>query len=513
MASPSRTLKLTYLGDASQLKKTNDEVEKGFGKVGDGVKKFGKIAAVGFAAAGAAAIVLGKKLFNAAEEAGTANARIEQITTSMGNFGDEASAVAGDIAKTAGELAKLTGVERNTIKETQALLLTFDSVNKTADQTGGVFERATKAAVDLAAAGFGSATGNAQQLGKALEDPIKGLASLTRSGVTFTDAEKERIATLVESNKVGEAQAIILDAIEKQVGGTAEATSNASDRIKQSFGVITDEIALALAPQFEKLTDAVARLIDRFAEWWKENGPRVIEVIGNTVDKAKALWDIIRTNLEPIVRNLIDTLGELLTTFREWWQRVSPAVFEAFNRIKTAVFTVFDAIKPLITAYKDFYAAIFGGIKKGGSGNLFLSFVETLTKVIEIAAGVIVFIVNRVTDLYNILTRIAQSRPIQAVLGAIGKIGGAIGGAVGRVGGIIGLSQGGIVTRPTLAMVGEGGEPEAVIPLSKMGQMGGGTTIVINGAVDAESTARQINNILNNSQRRTGTTLNPVYAA
>ena len=34
------------------------------------------------------------------------------------------------------------------------------------------------------------------------------------------------------------------------------------------------------------------------------------------------------------------------------------------------------------------------------------------------------------------------------------------------------LASGGIVTRPTLAMIGEGGEPEAVIPLSKMGGMG-----------------------------------------
>ena len=37
---------------------------------------------------------------------------------------------------------------------------------------------------------------------------------------------------------------------------------------------------------------------------------------------------------------------------------------------------------------------------------------------------------------------------------------------------IPGLASGGIVTRPTLAMIGEGGEPEAVIPLSKMGGMG-----------------------------------------
>jgi hypothetical protein len=44
------------------------------------------------------------------------------------------------------------------------------------------------------------------------------------------------------------------------------------------------------------------------------------------------------------------------------------------------------------------------------------------------------------------------------------------------------LAEGGIVTSPTLAMIGEGRGPEAVIPLSKMGSMGfgGGGNITIN---------------------------------
>jgi hypothetical protein len=47
------------------------------------------------------------------------------------------------------------------------------------------------------------------------------------------------------------------------------------------------------------------------------------------------------------------------------------------------------------------------------------------------------------------------------------------------------LAAGGIVTSPTLAMIGEGNGPEAVIPLSRMGEFGigggGGVTINVNG--------------------------------
>jgi len=45
------------------------------------------------------------------------------------------------------------------------------------------------------------------------------------------------------------------------------------------------------------------------------------------------------------------------------------------------------------------------------------------------------------------------------------------------------LANGGIVTGPTLAMIGEGRGPEAVIPLDRMGEFGmggGGTTVNIN---------------------------------
>ena len=91
-------------------------------------------------------------------------------------------------------------------------------------------------------------------------DPIKGITALSRSGVTFTEVEQERIKTLVASNKVSEAQILILEAIETQVGGTALATANASDKIKVGFTQVQEKIGLALLPAFEKLT---AFLLDK----------------------------------------------------------------------------------------------------------------------------------------------------------------------------------------------------------------------------------------------------------
>jgi TP901 family phage tail tape measure protein len=45
---------------------------------------------------------------------------------------------------------------------------------------------------------------------------------------------------------------------------------------------------------------------------------------------------------------------------------------------------------------------------------------------------------------------------------------------------LLGFATGGIVTKPTVALIGEGSESEAVIPLSRLGNMGGGMNVVVN---------------------------------
>jgi hypothetical protein len=145
-------------------------------------------------------------------------------------------------------LQDLTAVDADIIKGAQTKLATFANLNKTIDKSGGAFDRATKASIDLAAAGFGSIEGNAVALGKALNDPIKGIASLTRNGITFTAKEKEKIKTLVEGNKILEAQDLVLKAIEKQVGGTAEAGVSVFEKMNRSMESVSDEVGKILLP-------------------------------------------------------------------------------------------------------------------------------------------------------------------------------------------------------------------------------------------------------------------------
>ena len=82
---------------------------------------------------------------------------------------------------------------------------------------------------------------------------------------------------------------------------------------------------------------------------------------------------------------------------------------------------------------------------------------------------------------------------VDRVKSAASSVGGFVSGTASKIGGILGFAEGGIVTQPTLAMVGEAG-PEAIIPLSKAGTMGLTINITGNSFMGEEGIAEKIGN-------------------
>ena len=256
---------VTFEVDTSGLRKAEQAVSG----IGDNVtKKMGGVGkAAGFAiAAGVTAglVTLGRNVSKyvgnailSAEDENASKARLDNIAKSMGIFGEQASAVSKRLQDLADATAENTGVDDGAIRMTQAKLLTFKELAVTAGEAGAQFDRATMAAIDMASAGFGTAESNAVQLGKALNDPVKGISALTRSGITFNKQEQDRIKTLVQSNKMGEAQALVLKAIETQVGGTAASTAKGSDKMRVVFDNLKEDIGNALLPAMEDFRGAI----------------------------------------------------------------------------------------------------------------------------------------------------------------------------------------------------------------------------------------------------------------
>jgi hypothetical protein len=211
-------------------------------KVGAGLKAG---AAVGVAALGSLAAA-GVKAVVAFEEAESVQ---RKLTNTLGNMGQ--SGAVEELDRLSEALMRKTGVDDEVIKSGQTILATFSEVAASAGETGGAFERASVASLDLAATGFGSVDAASKSLGKALQDPEKGIAALSRAGVTFTQTQKDQIANFVETGRVAEAQNIILSEVEKQVGGNAEAARKASETLKSAIGEAQESLGGLIADLFE----------------------------------------------------------------------------------------------------------------------------------------------------------------------------------------------------------------------------------------------------------------------
>ncbi len=311
-----------------QAKKLGDGVKGGLDKGSSAAASFKKAAlpaSLAFGAITGAAGLFAKQ----AEEAAIAQRRLAQVLTTMG-YGEATDRV----AKYADELEKTVAVDGEVIKATQAKLATFKNLTASVGEAGGAFDRATVAALDLAAAGFGSAETNAVQLGKALQDPVKGLAALGRAGVTFTAQEKEKIKTLMESGRVLEAQDLVLKAIESQVGGTAEATASGFARMKIAMENTGESIGTILLP----VVNIAAGALEAMAGWAEQNAA-VVVALGTVV--AVLAGTIILVNVGMTAYNALAILTKA----------INMALSTSFTQLQVALGAVGVALSLAAAAY------------------------------------------------------------------------------------------------------------------------------------------------------------------
>ena len=164
-----------------------------------------------------AVINFGKAAVNAYNESALAAAKLNAVLKSTGGVAGQS---AEEIQALAANLQKTTTYEDDATVAAASLLATFKSVS------GQNFEQAIKTAQDLATIMGGDLNGSVLQLGKALEDPERGLVALRKSGVSFTQSQIEGIKELISEGKKYEAQQLILKEVNSQVGGAAKAAGD-----------------------------------------------------------------------------------------------------------------------------------------------------------------------------------------------------------------------------------------------------------------------------------------------
>ena len=239
------TLSITILANAAAAKKefaeTTDQAEH-LGKSSAGM---GKAIAAGAAAGVAGLVALGVSAFNAAEESARIGRETERVIRTTGA---SAWTSAKQVSELAGAMSDKTGADDEAIQSGANLLLTFTNIQNAAGEGNDVFDQTTQAALDMSTALGTDMSAAAIQLGKAINDPIKGVTALAKSGVSFTEQQRAQIKVLTESGDVLGAQKIVLAEVQKEFAGAAEAAGTPLDKLRVKFGNLQEEVGARLIP-------------------------------------------------------------------------------------------------------------------------------------------------------------------------------------------------------------------------------------------------------------------------
>jgi hypothetical protein len=361
MAGADATVLVDFVARTAGLSKGAKDAQKATKGIGDNLKGMaGKLALAGgiagLAALGAAARVGWQELQQGQQVAAQTSAVIKST-------GGAAKVTADHVSTLATALMKKSGVDDEAIASGENLLLTFTNIRNEAGKGNDIFDQATRATLDLSKA-FGKDMGSSAVLvGKALNDPIKGVTALTRVGVTFTKAQQKQIKALVDSGDVAGAQKVILAELNREVGGSAEAygktLSGQVDIAKESLNNMAGDLMQSVLPAVTAATNALIPMIE-----WLTKHPGAVKVMaaafavftvamlafGAATTIAAAAEAAVLLPVIAVIAAIIALIAVAVLLYRNW-DRITKFLGDTWNAIKKAasdaVQSIGDAIAQL----------------------------------------------------------------------------------------------------------------------------------------------------------------------
>ena len=477
MAEKSRTLKLSILGDVSDLNKSLSTAGKdvdSFGdKIGKAGAKIGKAFAAAAAAAGAAAIAIG----------------IEGVK----------AAIADEKAQTQLALAleNATGATQAQIKATEDSILQMSLATGVADDelrpALGRLVRSTgdteKAQQLLAQAlDISTATGKpletvANALGKAYDGNTTALGKL---GIGLSAAE-------LKSMSFEQVQGRLSDLFGGAAAANAETYAGKIARVQVAFNEAKETLGVALLP-----------ILDKFLSFINQNALPAISAFSGafSLTKGDGFGKVIN-DVGKIIKDIVQPIFE---AFKGQFDRIKKTIMENKDEFESFV----DVVKALAPIVGKVLGTAFTAVGKVA---------DAVLNVIANVLGALKPIINTAIDGINLLIKGINLIKPGADIAPIPKIGATSGtsGSAGFSGtmpggqsfstssGLTAGSSGGVATAAKVAARTSAAASKVAASNAgatrSTGTASAGTTInlSVNGAIDKEGTARTIVETLNNS--------------
>jgi hypothetical protein len=264
-------LNIIFGANTKELDKALDGATKRLRDTAGKMNDLGKSLSIGLTAPIAAFGTIATK--NAVDSAKA----IAQVEAAVKSTGGAAGKSVSELEAMADGLQRVSLFDDDEIlKDVTANMLTFTNI------TGKEFDRAQQATLDLSTRLGTDLTSATVQVGKALNDPIKGVTALGRAGVQFTAQQKEQITAMQEAGDIAGAQNIILGELEKQFGGAAKAAADVDPytQLSKEIGNLSEDFGKIINEFLKPLLVVVRRNVDAIKGWSDETKKTVLIVGG-----------------------------------------------------------------------------------------------------------------------------------------------------------------------------------------------------------------------------------------
>lgn len=330
------------------------------------------------------------------KDAGDYN-QVARVTANvLTTTGGAAGITADGVSKLAGAMSSASGVSKDLIQHGANVMLTFTGVKNAVGAGNDIFNRGTQAALDMSRALGTDMQGATIQVGKALNDPIKGVTALQRVGVSFTAQQKDQISAMVKSGHTMDAQKLILNELGKEFGGTALAMSSTGARLKVTMQQVGINIGQAFLPWIGlaktgmldvakhavTLTEPLKQMSQNGANFAKEK----FTELHATLMKQGGAWD-----------QVLGVIKQVLPIFHQVSTATNPIML-IFKAIQPILPQVMDMIKQVASILLNSLMAAFKALQPA-----IPPIVAALTQIVQIMANGLMSIIQALLPVFPIL--------------------------------------------------------------------------------------------------------------
>jgi hypothetical protein len=206
-----------------------------------------------------------------------------------------------ELTESAKKLSQQELFSRAQIIDAQSMLLTFTGIK------GAVFNDAIPAIMDFATRYKTDPVEAALQVGKALNDPEQGLHRLTRMGVVFSAQQEEQIKHFMAINDVASAQRVMLNELNTEFGGLANAMAKTDEGKLKMVGKRMAELKITIGETISKMMISLIPVFEKFIKIITDLIPYIkiaFEILVGSIEKFAALIE----RIWPILKYVVDLM-------------------------------------------------------------------------------------------------------------------------------------------------------------------------------------------------------------